>query len=569
MKLSGYEIKKTLGKGGMATVYLAEQLSLHREVAIKVLDASLREDAVVKGQFEQESRLVGRLHHPNIIQVYDQGVSDEGQAYFVMQFVKSVNLESVTKRADVSLTRKLDIIVQICKALSYAHRNGVVHRDIKPANVLVDYEGCVRVVDFGIAGYFENEDSSDVVMGTPAYMAPEQAQVGGKVTAKSDIYSLGVLMHELFYGANPSEEVAAVSLPKPLRAIIAACLQRDPEQRPDSADQIRQHILLMLQGKHLENPQWENDKVLDAIPEGYRLLDVLKENDYGATYLVRDPKRKQFLVIKKQKLAFQGRALEVNKQLVGIDHPHITKIYGTAKNERVFITVSEYVSGGSLEERLTQAFPLDHWLMLARQLCEALELAHQKGIVHGNLRPSNLLLVNPSQIKLTDFGFDAHNDKQRDWYQPLENQSDEQADIYSAGAVLFHVLTGQPLHIEQGKQTNLSALNHLPKPLEAVLVKMLQLDGRARYQKIGQVKLALMAFSDEQQTQITRPIVVPQQTIDDKVVVKRRGKPAAVAIVALVLVILSLEFLWLGYQGFLGKAIQHWLENLSLSLGVI
>lgn len=205
--------------------------------------------------------------------------------------------------------------------------------------------------------------------------------------------------------------------------------------------------------------------------------------------------------------------------------------------------------------------------MLARQLCEALELAHHKGIMHGNLRPSNLLLVNPAQLKLTDFGFDAHNDKQRDWYQPPEDQCNEQSDIYSAGAVLFHVLTGEPVRIEQAKQTNLSALNHLPKPLEAVLVKMLQLDESARYRQIGQVKAALMAFSDEQQTQIIDPVVAPKTNVD-KVVVRRRTKPVAIAIVVLVLVILSLEFLWLGYQGFLGATMQHWLESLAESLGI-
>lgn len=163
MQLFGYTIGVPLGKGAMATVYLAEQLSLHRSVAIKVLDASLVEDPHVQSQFQQESLLVASLNHPNIIQVIDQGESDCGQPYFIMQYVKSVNLSAVLSRSDVAITRKLDIVMQICKALSYAHRNGVVHRDIKPANILVDYEGHVRVVDFGIAGYFSQLDRKSVV----------------------------------------------------------------------------------------------------------------------------------------------------------------------------------------------------------------------------------------------------------------------------------------------------------------------------------------------------------------------------------------------------------------------
>ncbi|MGK0442769.1 MAG: serine/threonine-protein kinase, partial [Pseudohongiellaceae bacterium] len=386
MQLAGYDIKQPLGKGGMATVYLGEQLSLHRPVAIKVLDAALIDDPQVQAQFQQESLLVASISHPNIIQVIDQGQSESGLPYFVMQYVKSVNLSSVLARADVALTRKLDIVIQICKALSYAHKNGVVHRDIKPANILVDYEGHVRVVDFGIAGYFAQQAEDPIIMGTPAYMAPEQAN-GGVVTAQSDLYSLGVLMHELFYGAQPGSVPAALNVPKQLATVIDNCLSREPAFRPKSADEISQNLLLILQGKHLESEQWGDEQHADSISAGYKLLDVLKENDYGATYLVSDPKRKRFLVVKKQKLAYEGDAYSISSRLTGVEHPNVTAIYGTAKNKRVFITVVEYVSGGSLEDRLTQAFPLAHWLLLAQQLCDALAFIHRKGIVHGNLRP--------------------------------------------------------------------------------------------------------------------------------------------------------------------------------------
>ena len=135
--ITGYHLKTTLGTGGMASVYLATQESLDRQVAIKVLDASLIDDALNKAQFAQESKLIASLNHPNIVQVIDQGVSDQGHPYFVMPYVKSISLTAILTRSDIHITRKLDIAIQICKALAHAHRNRIVHRDIKPGNIRV------------------------------------------------------------------------------------------------------------------------------------------------------------------------------------------------------------------------------------------------------------------------------------------------------------------------------------------------------------------------------------------------------------------------------------------------
>ncbi|MCR8921710.1 serine/threonine protein kinase [Dasania sp. GY-MA-18] len=566
IQLPGYSIGASLGKGAMATVYLGEQLSLHRAVAIKVLDAALVDDDTVQAQFQQESQLVASLNHPNIIQVIDQGVSANGQPYFVMQYVKSVNLCALLSRPDVTLPRKIDIVMQICKALSYAHRNGVVHRDIKPANILVDYDGHVRVVDFGIAGYFAQQSDEQAIMGTPAYMAPEQAE-GKAVSAQADIYALGVLMHELFYGGQPGQAPAGAAVPKVLAGLVDDCLSREPLLRPKTADEVRQRLLLILQGKHLSEHRWEGEQSQEALPAGYKLLDILKENHYGATYLVSDPKRKRLLVVKKQKCAYEGDAYNINKNLTGLDHPHIARVYGTAKNQRVFISVLEYVSGGSLEERLSQAFPLAHWLLLAQQICEALSYAHSKGIVHGNLRPSNLLLYKPAQIKLSDFGYSEHSDKERDWYQPADEAKSPLSDIYSAGAVLFHLLTGQPVVIQQGGIANEQQMAILPPALQSVLKKMLALDTSQRYQNFEQVKQALLAFSNDQQTVIIRPRVVAQPEPPAAVVAARPRHKIIVGSLLLVLVVLAVlaELLWLASQGYLGEGLQQQLQALYSS----
>lgn len=329
-QIGGYHIKTTLGEGGMARVYLATQASLERSVVIKVLNRELIDDPVIRRQFAEESKLIARLNHPNIVQVIDQGTSAEG-AWFVMPYVKSVSLDQILTREDVPLTRKIDIAAQIAKALAYAHNNGLVHRDIKPSNVLVDYEGHVRLLDFGIAGYFAAPAAGEenLVMGTADYMAPEQ--LSGKASPRSDIYALGVLMHELFTGVKPTEKHLMVQsagadknpLLPGLLTLVEQYLKPNPEERPTSAEEVRRQLLLAVQGRHLQHNRWGAESFADNIPASYTLLDVLKENPFGATYLVNDPKHHRLLVLKKQRLSEQGNALTTTASATAICGPAI------------------------------------------------------------------------------------------------------------------------------------------------------------------------------------------------------------------------------------------------------
>ena len=567
MQISGYELSSPLGQGGMATVYLGEQLSLHRPVAIKVLNASLIKDEVVQSQFDQESRLVAGLNHPNIIQVIDQGLAESGVPYFVMQYVKSINLSAVLSRSDVAMTRKLDIVIQICNALSYAHRNGVVHRDIKPANILVDYDGHVRVVDFGIAGYFASPQSDKVITGTPAYMSPEQSEPGALLTPQADIYSLGVLMHELFLGVRPgSLDLVTSGLSESLITLIQACLQDDPALRPRSADDIKRQLLLLSKGKHLKQKRWQENKQADELPANYQLLDVLKENDFGATYLVHEPQRKQLLVVKKQMLAFEGDALITNQRLAKLDHPHIAKVHGTAKNQRVFISVVEYLSGGSLQERVSQSLSLEHWLVFARQLCDALAFAHQEDLVHGNLRPSNLLLHTATHLKLTDFGFQAHTEgDDADWYQPEGEYASKLADVFSAGAVLFHLYAGEP--VKQGLigVENAEVLNSMPKAVRKVLLNMLQRSPVERYQSVAIAAKAFAQFSDQQETIVSRPEPEAKSQVPVKPAGNRRRALLGALLLLVIVGALTAEAYWLFSTQAMSGAIElpEWLGFLK------
>ncbi len=518
--IPGYHIKTQLGEGGMAKVYLATQKSLDRQVAIKVLDASLIQDEVVQQQFEQESRLVAQLNHPNIIQVIDKGISEQGLPYFVMSYIKSVSLENILPRTDVNLSRKLDILIQLCSALAYAHRNGIVHRDIKPANVLVDYDGRAYLMDFGIAGYFtanadSNQHAQEMVMGTGAYMAPEQREGISHTSHLSDIYSLGVLIHEFIYGVTPIQAtrltyqmfdsdpaVSKFALANKIQTLIEQCIQPMPAQRPVSVELIRQQLLLIAQGKHLHTNRWGVESTRDNIPPNYTLLDILKENPFGATYLVNDPNRQRFLVIKKQSLDHLGNAPQYAAKMTQIQHPHIARVYGTGKNPRVFIIAMEYLPGGNLQERLSQTMNIGQCLALAQQLANALACAHSYGLIHGNLRPSNILFAEKNHLKLADFGFPVHSyGEDTDWYHPTNETSSTATDIYAMGVILFQLMTNRlPVNDWWGLKKRWQ-LRRLPAALRNNILQMLHSNPKKR---LKSADIAANAFTNLQNNQKTQ-----------------------------------------------------------------
>jgi eukaryotic-like serine/threonine-protein kinase len=523
--ISGYHIKTLLGAGGMASVYLAIQKSLSRPVAIKVLDAQLSQDQQLQAQFEQESSLIAKLNHPNIIQVIDRGITDQGLPFFVMPYVKSISLDAIVQRDDININRKIDILLQLCNALAYAHRNGIIHRDVKPQNVLVDYEGIVRLVDFGIAGYFtannSEKNSDERVMGTEEYMPPEQHSGVSFTSQASDIYSLGMLMHKLLFGVLPSESPGGIQNLKPyvnttehayLKAvapIIQASISPNTFDRPASISDIRQQLLLIAQGRHLQSNRWGIDSSQDRIPPNYQLLDVLKENPFGATYLVSDPKHDRMLVIKKQGLKQLGHAPAAVAKLKSIEHPHLIRILGSGKNERIFIIVSEYLSGGSLQDRLTHAFTLGQWMLMAQQICMGLACAHDQAIVHGNLRPSNILLAADNHIKLSDFGFPAHNyGDDTHWYHIKGEKTSVSADIYAAGAIVFQRLTGKiPSHNWWGL-SNYWAMRHIPSGFRSIILKMIKRNPKTRYLDANRIAEDFAKLRDHEKTQILEKVIV-------------------------------------------------------------
>src|SRR5277367_7055645 len=207
-----YRIIALLGKGGMGEVYRAEDLALTQTDALKFLPVSMTRDESARARFHQEVRLAREISHPNVCSVFDIG-EFEGRLFLTMEYVDGEDLASLLRRiGQLPQSKGLEIARQMCAGLAVAHEHGVIHRDLKPANIMLDGRGRVRITDFGLAGLAADIEGAEARAGTPAYMSPEQF-AGGEVTPKSDLYSLGLVLYEIFTGKRPfdassSEEMA-------------------------------------------------------------------------------------------------------------------------------------------------------------------------------------------------------------------------------------------------------------------------------------------------------------------------------------------------------------------------
>ncbi len=248
---SRYRIIALLGKGGMGEVYRADDLTLGQAVALKFLPDEAASDEGLLERFRNEVRIARRVSHPNVCRVYDVGDVD-GQTFFTMEYVDGEDLGSLLRRIGrLPQDKALEIARQLCAGLAAAHSKGVLHRDLKPANIMLDGRGQVVITDFGLAGIADDIRGAEIRSGTPAYMAPEQL-AGQEVSIRSDIYSLGLVLYEIFTGKRafgdqraaarakgdhtPSRPSSVVRDLDPIvEKVILRCLEADPASRPVTA----------------------------------------------------------------------------------------------------------------------------------------------------------------------------------------------------------------------------------------------------------------------------------------------------------------------------------------------
>jgi serine/threonine-protein kinase len=286
-----YKVEKILGQGGMGVVFQATQTSMKRDVALKMLHPTLNTTPLFAERFRREAEVVSRLKHPNIISIFDFGQTVEGYHYYTMEMLEGENLKAMVKRdGPMTLRRAVDMIEQVGSALEYAHGQSILHRDMKPHNVMcARFHGKdhLKVLDFGLVKMVDEEGEGEEnltttgqILGTPAYMSPEQA-AGDKLDGRSDLYSLGVVFYFLLAGSTPYKANSATKLlamamgneipplaerrkgapiPEAIEQFIHRALAYDRDERPENVTAFLSELSEALEGV--------DAAVLDAVPEG-------------------------------------------------------------------------------------------------------------------------------------------------------------------------------------------------------------------------------------------------------------------------------------------------------------
>jgi len=262
-----FRVIKKLGKGGMGEIFLAEDVKLKRQVAIKSILGEALPDATAKARFLREAQTASQLDHPNICTIFEI-YEEHGNDYIVMQYVDGVTLEQITRSERLSIGKIADIAIQVCDGMIEANSRKIIHRDIKPANIMIDRKGVVRILDFGLAKSHEKSvakrdgqvDSQlterGIVMGTISYLSPEQAR-GQELDPRSDLFSFGIVLFELIEGQNPFQDAEQIHIlynvlnkqpefsrhiPVELKKIVLKCLEKDRDKRYDDFSQLKNDL---------------------------------------------------------------------------------------------------------------------------------------------------------------------------------------------------------------------------------------------------------------------------------------------------------------------------------------
>jgi serine/threonine protein kinase/Tol biopolymer transport system component len=500
-RVAHYEISERLGEGGMGVVYKALDLRLDRSVALKLISPRLATGGEGRRRFEREARAASALDHPNVCAVYELGESEEGDLFLAMAFCPGETLKARIARGILPAAEALDIAAQIAAGLGAAHERGIIHRDVKPANVILSPQGLVKLVDFGIAKLAEGETvltRQDRPLGTLAYMSPEQLR-GQPVDARSDIWSLGVVLYEMLTGGPPfagadRELVRAILAdePAPLAArlpgtsempgierILRRALAKRTGERYRDIERMRRELLEAAAGRALPDVDVtliEPAREAADPPSGvaglagrrilhFQVLEPVGSGGMGVVYRAEDTRLGRTVALKflapelgrnmdaKQRFLTEARAASA------LDHPNVCTILevGESADGLLFLAMPCY-AGEDLQSRIARGpLPLAEAVDIAAQTAQGLAKAHRHGIIHRDLKPANLFLTADGLVKILDFGLaklaGAAALTRRGSFlgtpaymapeQTRGEEVDARADVWSLGVALYEMLTGR------------------------------------------------------------------------------------------------------------------------------
>lgn len=492
-RIGKYKVLGELGRGGLAVVYLAEQKFTKRQVAVKLFTTQ-DERALVWAQ--REAEFLASIDHPYIISLYDAD-EDEGQFYIVVEYIHGKTLrEMITAEDALPITVALKLMTDIVDALDYAHNLGVIHGDIKPSNIIVSSSGTPVLTDFCFSDALP-------LAGTPHYRPPEGWQ--RVLEKRSDLWSLGMTFHDLMTGRLPfeakdeeairqivtSEKPLALSLlhqtvPKPVAHIIERCLQKDLNERYQSAAALRRDLESALAYLELGQDEGASRGAVPLRPGStimlnveykepgiagqyreYQLEEALGQGSFSVVYRAADVigNRPVALKILRQERADDEKVLVRFQReaslLARLDHANVVQVHNFGRYGADFFIVMEVLTGPTLKDALECGFEfrIEDAVAVMVQILAGLERIHAEGVIHRDVKPENIKL-QPERTVVMDLGL-AHISSGAQLtmsgevlgtprYMAPEQARGEKitfhSDLYTAGVVLYELLTGQIPH---------------------------------------------------------------------------------------------------------------------------
>jgi eukaryotic-like serine/threonine-protein kinase len=516
----GYEILEELGRGGMGVVYKARQVNLQRLVALKLIRDGALAGPRERARFRIEAEAAARLRHPNVVQIYDAG-DYRGQPYFAMELVEGGTLAQHIADQPQPALWAAGLVQTLALAVQHAHEHHVIHRDLKPSNILLVSGGLVsgewsseitthhspltthqpKIADFGLAKRLDSESTvltqDSVVLGTASYMAPEQAAgKSSEIGPGVDVYALGAILYELLTGTPPfeadswnatvervlrDEPTPATQLrpdvPRDLETICLKCLEKEPGRRYASARELADDLGRFLESRPVTAvPLDAKERVARlAARDGYELAEEIGRGPRSTVYRALHGPLKQPVALKVfsegtwTQDEWEARLRRGADLWSALAHPNIVSVQRGGWWQGMAYLAVEYVAHGSLATRLSAAtsarrarvkIEVAETLRLVEQLAEIVSYIHRQGLVHGNLKPSNVLFAADGIPRVADFRLTCNLSRasvateDREviglGYLAPELARDPSADlrphtdVYGLGIILYELLTGRP-----------------------------------------------------------------------------------------------------------------------------
>jgi len=552
----GFQLFDLLGEGGMGKVFLAREVRSGRSVAIKFANrANLP-------RFRREFRELNKLDNPHILRVLDFDPFFE-PPYLVMEYLKGDPLNRYCHTFPehrLPLSIGVPLFIQLSEALFFLHGNNILHRDLKPSNLMVLSDQAVpfiKIMDFGLVRPNQTVNILTVsgqLLGTPAYMAPEQFDNPSGLTPQSDLYSLGIIMYEAFSGKKPFEaedtrswykkhktekpispdRVVSDLFPE-LSEIIMELLNKKPEERPSSAEVVRIRLShLTFYQEVFSSPQIQTTQSFDGVllNRRYQIQSKLGQGGFGLVFKAWDTILNLPVAIKINQGVSTESELQFKREaslLANLHHPNLPRVTDYFTTPYGQCLVMDFIEGENLFEILLaakndpdKAFTEKDILFLANQMCDAIEYLHSQTppIIHRDIKPPNIIITPKKKAVLVDFGIFKTGINLRthtgavgvtagyappEQYSHMEDHTDVRSDIYGLGATLYTLLTGkvptESILLANGLAPRLAPANTInptvSKSLSWVVNSSMQIKKEDRFQSIREFRSALKSVETE------------------------------------------------------------------------